>query len=65
MGVKPRISRSELEKLVSEGKGVSQIARELQASKSSISERCKRTWFSPSQGLRGLQGGGSPRWEWG
>jgi predicted HicB family RNase H-like nuclease len=53
MGAKQRISRLELERLVSEGKGVSEIARELQASKSNISERCKRIGLVPPKAKRG------------
>jgi hypothetical protein len=42
-----RISRSDLEGLVVQGKGVSEMARLLQASKSTISERCKRLGLKP------------------
>jgi len=42
-----RISRSDLESLVGQGKGVSEMARMLQASKSTISERCKRLGLKP------------------
>lgn len=55
MGVKARISRRDIEKLVAEGKGVSEIARELQASKSGISERCKRMGLVPPKAKRGCK----------
>jgi predicted HicB family RNase H-like nuclease len=53
MGAKQRISRLDLERCVKEGKGVSQIARTLQASKSNISERCKRIGLVPPKAKRG------------
>ncbi len=42
-----RISKFDLEKLVKDGKGVSEIGRILQASKSTISERCKTLGLKP------------------
>jgi hypothetical protein len=53
MARKQRISRLELERLVSEGQGVSQMARTLSASKSSISERCKRLGLVPPRAKSG------------
>jgi hypothetical protein len=42
-----RISKFDLEKLIKENMGVSEIARTLHASKSTISERCKNLGLKP------------------
>ena len=53
--MKPRISKIDLERDVADGKTVSQIAKERQASKSSISERLKRLGLTPVKAKKGCR----------